>query len=759
MNCLRAHRQPLWALLLLGTGTVVLFGRALFLGETFFERDLAAYYRPAKSLLAPLARASQGLPLWNPFFGQGQPFAANPEHELFHPLTTLFFLLPFEVAFRLQVILPVMATAIGMFVFLRSLHRSQPASLFGALSFASGGYLLSLTNLLPSLFSVSVLPWTLAALVHAFRHPRLRGSVGLGLCITLQCLSGEATVLLMTMVLSAAVLASQRRACSMRKGGILALAAVLGTGLASAAILPGLHFAGKTDRATGLSDSEASDWSMPPVRALELLAPDVLGRLDTPVPDDTWGRALYPTRKQPLVYSLYPGLMASMLGLAMLVTRQRRRLVPWALVAGAGYLVALGSHAPLWAALRHLPWLSGLRFPEKFSLLFIFALVVVAACGFDQFLMRPGKRGLMLAWAFGGLALSSLLAFLAVHLLTKSPNPGTRLHATAQVALHVAVVAAAALLALRAPGTRRGRGFAITCLCAADLFFAGRHLVPTVPSVTLAQPPAYLQPLVARQSDELLFNAAAWSPDLRWTPGLARPPLPAQWGLATTLESDYDRTFLRWTNQATFLFWDIVRAHPRLSEPLLERRGVTAIVSPTPTVRAPVPNLPPVQMMLAQKTQPVLFPLSRVEVVRGSMGYRDAVERLGDLAAETAIVDEQELATFPARPSPAKVEILERTPERLLARVEVETAGAAFLAFNQTWDEGWRARIDGVPARLLRTDICLCGLPVPAGIHRIAIEFDDPWMTRGLLLSFMFALACLGLLLLDRRLDRRATSV
>ena len=108
---------------------LALFWRAIFLGETFFDVDLASYYRPTRSLIAPLTRASGGLPLWNPFFASGQPFAGNPAYEVFHPLTTLFFFLPFEWAFRLQVIIPPLIAAVGMYWFLRIIRRSRPAAL------------------------------------------------------------------------------------------------------------------------------------------------------------------------------------------------------------------------------------------------------------------------------------------------------------------------------------------------------------------------------------------------------------------------------------------------------------------------------------------------------------------------------------------------------------------------------------------------------------------------------------------------------
>jgi len=138
-----------------------LFRRALFLDEGFVERDLAVYYRAARSLVAPLALGSGGVPQWNPYFASGQPFAANPVHGVFHPLTWLFFLLPFEWALRLQVVLPPFVAAFSMFTLLRALGRTRHAAGFGALVWGFGGYTLSTTNGLNYLFASSVLPLVL----------------------------------------------------------------------------------------------------------------------------------------------------------------------------------------------------------------------------------------------------------------------------------------------------------------------------------------------------------------------------------------------------------------------------------------------------------------------------------------------------------------------------------------------------------------------------------------------------------------------
>jgi len=66
--------------------------------------------------------------------------------------------------------------------------------------------------------------------------------------------------------------------------------------------------------------------------------------------------------------------------------------------------------------------------------------------------------------------------------------------------------------------------------------------------------------------------------------------------------------------------------------------------------------------------------------------------------------------------------------------LEVEAAGpaASFIAVNQTWDQGWRARVDGILAPVVRTDISLSGVLVPPGQHRVEFEYFDDALAAGL---------------------------
>jgi hypothetical protein len=732
-----ASRLRIVAALIFGLLGLGLFWGALVRGETFAHRDLGAFYRPAKAILVPLARASGGVPEWNPLFASGQPFASNPEFELFHPMTALLFLLPFEWAFRLQVILPPFFAAGAMYALLRGLRRTRPAALFGAVGWGFGGYLLSTSNLLPILFAVAVLPLVILFVVRLARAPRAIDLAGLAVSFGAIGLAGEPSTLLATPPLIAAAVLSVRRARVTRPLALAAGGVVLGAALAACMLLPGAHHAAKTRRAAGLATEVVNQWSMPPLRIAELVAPNLLGHIDERDAGRYWGRSFYPIREFPFLYSLYPGLLATLL--AALAVR-RRALWPWLALAAAGFLIATGSHLPVWGLLRRLPLLSGIRFPEKFALLVAFPVVVASAYGFDQVQgLARARRAL----------LPALLVLLGIGLVTAF-FAGRGAH----VALRLAVVAAAAALLLRFwPG--RARGALIVCAAAAlDLGLAGKELVPSVPLARVAAPPSFLAPLTRDGRDHLLFHLAAWDPTLNEAPGLAKPPVPAQWGLAMALETDFDLTQLDWTLRGTELFWSAMERDTKLLGPMLRRRGVTDILRFRKGVtrqggRLVSPDGPPLELLSSGDTQPFAFAARRVELVSGERGWVDAMVRLGGEAGDTTCVDRKDLV-WAGQPSPAEVQIGARTPMSVPLQVTARGPGPSFIAVNQSWDEGWSLTINGAAAPLLRTDVSLSGFVVPPGRHQVLLEYRDPWLQRGMLVSLLAALICLGLVLAGR---------
>jgi hypothetical protein len=656
--------------------------------------------------------------------------------------------LPFEWAFRLQVILPVLMAAGGMFFLLRTLRRSRGAALFGALVWGFGGYTLSVTNVLPTLVAVSALPAFLGFGVLAFRRGEYRFLVGLAVTFGLVGLAGEPTTLLCAPLLLAAALCEEwggpRSGAGRAALSRVALGLLLGTMLGAATLLPGLDLMSKTVRRDPLPPRVADSWSLSAGRLVQLVLPPASVATGAATVD-------LEKQNQPFLFSVYPGFLTALLAGVALI-RRRRRVLPWAGVALFGAVIALGSHLPVWGLLRRLPLVSGLRYPEKFLLLSLFAIAVAAAAGWDEAVVR--RRG---TTALSGALFVSLVALLLVPFLA---GPGARAGGplTPGVLLRqgVLLLAAAVLVALPRGGRRRYAGLALAGVVTLDLVDAGRWLVPTKPIDLLTSPPPVVLDLLSPPPAGPVFHrAAGMLPGRLGSPFLATPPFPVFWGIPLTLEADFDLTQLDWSRRAAGAFREAVRRRPDLMPALLARRGVGAVVEFRPGVRwaSGRPEWPPGMVSPLEVVRPsdppeFAFLASAVERIRGESDWVEAVLRLGPAAARTVCLEESEADGVPPDPSAGELRLLETSPGRV--RLEVVSRGPepSFVAVNQTWDEGWSALVDGAPVRVRRADLALSGLIVPPGRHRAEIVYDSPWVRRGIGTALLALVICLGLILL-----------
>ena len=73
------------------------------------------------------------------------------------------------------------------------------------------------------------------------------------------------------------------------------------------------------------------------------------------------------------------------------------------------------------------------------------------------------------------------------------------------------------------------------------------------------------------------------------------------------------------------------------------------------------------------------------------------------------------------------------SPERM--RIVLRAPGRRLLVVSEHFDPGWRARVDGASAPVLRVDLCALGVEVPAGAREVKLQF----LPRGLVAG---AIAC-----------------
>jgi len=68
-------------------------------------------------------------------------------------------------------------------------------------------------------------------------------------------------------------------------------------------------------------------------------------------------------------------------------------------------------------------------------------------------------------------------------------------------------------------------------------------------------------------------------------------------------------------------------------------------------------------------------------------------------------------------------------------RIEVDSSVEGLLVFNESYDPGWRATVDGRPARVCRVNAVCQGVVVPAGPHQVRFLYRPRGLTAGGALS------------------------
>jgi uncharacterized membrane protein YfhO len=84
-------------------------------------------------------------------------------------------------------------------------------------------------------------------------------------------------------------------------------------------------------------------------------------------------------------------------------------------------------------------------------------------------------------------------------------------------------------------------------------------------------------------------------------------------------------------------------------------------------------------------------------------------------------------------PAESKVSWIHRASDEF--QLKVEAAQSSALVVGQIYYPGWKAWIDGEPARVVNANYALTGIVVPPGVHDVRFRFDPASFKFGLFIS------------------------
>lgn len=344
--------------------------------------DLTITHYPNMLYLLQHLKEDHEVPLWSNMILSGQPFAADPLSGIYYPPGWIVLLFPFPMGFNITVILHLIILGVGMFCFLKGEKFNDESALFGAI----------LIELFPKLFahfssghitliySVAWMPWLLWAEKrsrHLFpdRICRFLPSFILALIVLadVRWSAYSAIIWIMYGFYIRLEDSQDKKLLKIVKDWIFSgLSRVLiSLLLASTLLIPFLEFLSLSTRRS-LSPQDVLTLSLPPVRLLGLIVPDLSGYSE---------------------WMTYPGI-ASVLLLIFVLFNSKIRKGSWFWISAffLSLLFSLGSSIPFLQVIANIPVLNLLRVPPRALIITGFSLSVLAAKGFGFLLKEQSKN-------------------------------------------------------------------------------------------------------------------------------------------------------------------------------------------------------------------------------------------------------------------------------------------------------------------------------------------------------------------------------
>ncbi|CAA9502434.1 MAG: hypothetical protein AVDCRST_MAG30-1992 [uncultured Solirubrobacteraceae bacterium] len=735
------------------------------------ERVANPEFDDAPSQMHPFARYASGnlpdVPLWNPHISSGRPFLADMQSAIFSPFQIPTYLFGFWSALALIAALKLWVASFGAFLLARSAGIGLGGSLAGGIVYGFNLWLVCWLSY-PHASVWALVPWLALLAGRMAQRPTRRTGVALAVVVGAAFTSGhpETSFHAIGVACVAAFgwgLLVRRREGRPLRPALLAFAASLAAGGALAALVlaPFLELLVNSADIRQRSGT-AKDAKLPLKYLLGAFLPGQWGK-PTQTPLDLFL----------LARAVYIGALPLMLIAAALLLRPTRARLAIA-GAGAACLMVVFGIPPVFDLVVLVPPFSSGHNTRLIALAMLCA-ALLAAYGLDDLLERRGTarlRGAVLG--AGGVLFVLPIAYIVLRGRTSFDALPAALDAALDLAdpsasgtasvgaivrgagllIWIAVGAAAlAILAVAVRGTRRPAVLAGVALALmfADLARAGMGYNPAIDRELAEQPATPAIRLLERASPERFVSTGDIPQNtISMTHGLFDAS-----GYDLPVERRYD-TFWRSRLSPEFPSQTGYLAGIPLSLPKVDAErvrtlrllGVRHILQPPtdPPLRVPGLELvhpgPDARVYRLAETNP------RAVVVGAQVAARDDEAALAALTgrafdAQRAAVVEETLRGVPAvaegsvPPPPAGRATVRPTEEADAVEVGVSAERAGLLVLSDAYAPGWKAEVDGRPAKVERVNYVMRGVRVPAGTSDVRFTYEPLSWRIGWIVSLL----------------------
>lgn len=723
------------AITLLLTYKLLVPGRLVYQGD-LTSSDVTELNFPRRDLLSQSLKKGN-IPVWTDLIGNGYPILGEGQTGIFYPPNlVLFGLLGPVGAYNLSVILSMVLAMAFMYLLARAIERSRTASVFAAVAFGAGAFFVARIRFMTLINAACWLPLVLYGIEKLYRTGKLRWAALSGIALAMQLLASWTQIFYITALLAICLLlfrfATQAMSVRKEKGAAwkttrfwalaLVLLLVVAVALAAIQLVPSMEGISLSNRAEGLSYQKATEFPLLPKQLAMFVLPY------------HWGNpaiATYNLEGGSIFWEncAFCGIITLILALFAIIWLIRREgeVAFWTGTLAISVLLALGSSTFVYhLAWSALPGMKLFRFPQRFLLIAVLALALLASRGLDRLTRKTGL-------------LSQVIAVAAVVILV------------------------------------------------AELAVFAHTQVNTIDSTQLLTPPQTLELITGAEGTYRtghLGQFEAWYSAYRLAGGWHGNMQPYI-NYRSMLDTDFNMVFgvqdigaqgnygvkrikQLWYHTLDYRIIDPGLWTANVPESVLRVMGVQNVryVLSSFTIDSPyLAMLGSLTFNNHQRRVIVyrnLLELPRAMVMKKYLVMKDPEKvPLEELFGPKGFGPEQRVLLekkppFFEKTGAASASI--RRYESTRVEIEAETVGGGLLVLADTYYPGWKATVDGKPVKIMRANYAFRAVAVPDGKHRVLFSYSPGNYWLGIIVTLLATLVLLAWFLLGWRRDQRAAT-
>lgn len=321
------------------------------------------------------------LPIWNPKIGTGFPTLAEGQTGIFFlPNLIIFKFLPFVYAYNFSLVFAFITTAYGTYFFSKSIKFSKETSFYNAIVFSLSAFFVFHVQHNNLLQTASIIPWLFYASNEFLEKKKLKYMVIFSFLLAQAIFAGFPQIVFYSLVILIFYLVAKTYLGKKGKSTVIifAIFILLGMGLSAIQLIPSYELLNLTGNSA--SRLNLDDFPYKPINILQILDPFVLG---SPKNDS------YP-RWQPGKWgifwenSTYIGILPLSFALGVITSTFLKRnknfktIFIFTSIGIISLALSLGKFAPLYPIFS-VPGFSTFRVPSRFLLFFELMLILISA--------------------------------------------------------------------------------------------------------------------------------------------------------------------------------------------------------------------------------------------------------------------------------------------------------------------------------------------------------------------------------------------